>query len=646
MKRRDFFRLSAPLLSSPFFLNNTAVSTFNSLNLFTSLDCDTVRERFLVIVQLKGANDGLNTIMRPEYESDYVDKRNSVRILPGDQLQSSESAYNAIRFHPKMAKIRDLCDLGAVNIIESVGYPSMNRSHFKATDLWLTGSDGINEQEYGWMGKYLEAIYEGYNGTPSAFMPDPLGIHLRGKNQSLGFHSESEHLAAINLSSKDPSGYYTVLQESSIGNTYFNDPLACTNHVDFMKLLDQEAQVYGQRISEVFARGTNSNVDYGTYDLGAQLRTVARLVSGGCKTKIFLTELGGFDTHVDQLGRHEDLLEHLSVSVNNFMTDLDAMSMLDKCLVMTFSEFGRKFTENAGGGTDHGTLAPIFVMGHPDKVNAGLSGPHIDVTDLDPQGAPSVLTGNHKDYRDVFSSVLKQWLGAEDPIIDDTFEVYTGGDSLSLINNTNSAVGTAGCYEPNQTDTDPCVDIEVPIIGDEYESGGLAGPGITGSEPLQEITACNYVDLKPGFVAECGTNVIIYPSSCVPSNGALAVFKPQVEAFISDEEEVITTRVEEAKKEVRIVERTAKGERIKINLFPNPAQDFINVKFSIRQEERKIRIEVLDNTGATVPVILPQVRNYPGEYELRINVSNLIPGTYYVRYVSHKAMETMKFVKL
>jgi len=356
MKRRDFFRLSGPLLSSPFFLNNTAVSTFNSLNLFTSLDCDTVRERFLVIVQLKGANDGLNTIMRPEYESDYAAKRDGIRILPADQLQSSDSAYDAIRFHPDMAKVRDLCDLGAVNIIESVGYPTMNRSHFKATDLWLTGSDGINEQQYGWMGKYLEATFEGYSGTPNAFMPDPLGIHLRGKNQSLGFHSESEHLAAINLSSKDANGFYTVLNESSIENQYFDDPGACTNHVDFMTLLDQEAQVYGKRISEVFARGSNSNVDYGSYDLGSQLRTVARLVSGGCKTKIFLTELSGWDTHADQDTRHSALLDHLSNSVNNFMTDLDAQGLLDRCLVMTFSEFGRKFTENNGGGTDHGTL--------------------------------------------------------------------------------------------------------------------------------------------------------------------------------------------------------------------------------------------------------------------------------------------------
>jgi len=474
------------------------------------------------------------------------------------------------------------------------------------------------------------------------------GKILRSKNQSLGFHTESEHLAAINLSTKDSAGYFTVLQESSIGNNYFNDPAACTTHVDFMKLLDQEAQVYGQRISEVFARGTNSSVDYGNYDLGAQLRTVARLVSGGCKTKIFLTELSGFDTHTNQLVRHEDLLEHLSVSVNNFMTDLDAMSMLDKCLVMTFSEFGRKFVENVGGGTDHGTLAPIFVMGHPDKIIGGLSGPHIDVTSLDAQGAPSVTPTNHKDYRDVFSSVLKQWLGAEQPIVDDTFEVYTGGDSLDIINNSNSAAGVAGCYVPGQLDTDPCVDIEVPIIGDDYVSGGLAGPGsgITGSEPLQEITACDYVDLKPGFVAECGTNVIVYPSTCLPAAGAIAVFQPNVEAFIPADEEVINTRVENGKDNVSIIERSNLGERIKINLYPNPAVDYINVKFSLRLEEQKVRIEVLDNNGALIPVILPQVKNYPGEYELRIDVSTLVPGTYYVRYISQKAMESLKFVKI
>jgi len=209
-----------------------------------------------------------------------------------------------------------------------------------------------------------------------------------------------------------------------------------------------------------------------------------------------------------------------------------------------------------------------------------------------------------------------------------------------------SAVGVTGCYFPNQSDTEHCIDIEIPILGDEYISGGLAGPGITNVEPLQQITACNYVDLKPGFRAECGTNVIVFPSNCVPSNGALAVFKPEVEAFMSDDEEIINTSVEKEKNSIRVVERTKSGLQDKMLLFPNPAKDFINLKFSIRKQETKIRIEVLDTKGATVPVIMPELKNMPGEYQIRINLSNLTAGTYYLRYVSQTAMETLKFVKL
>ena len=165
-----------PLLSAPVFLNSTMASTFNSFDLFNALDCDTVRDRFLVVIQLKGANDGLNTIIRPEYDALYNAQRPNVHIDVNNLLTSSESAYDEVAFHPSMESIKNLCNAGSVNIVQSVGYPTMNRSHFKATDLWLTGGDGNNQAiQEGWMGKYLEYVFDGYNGAPSAFMPDPLG---------------------------------------------------------------------------------------------------------------------------------------------------------------------------------------------------------------------------------------------------------------------------------------------------------------------------------------------------------------------------------------------------------------------------------------------------------------------------------------
>ena len=617
MKRRDFFKISAPLLSTPVLLNSTSVSAFNSFDLFNMLDCTTVRDRFVVMVQLKGANDGLNTVIRPENDGLYQTHRNDIYIPQNTLLSSSESAYDAIRLHPNLGKIRDLCNAGSVNIIESVGYPTMNRSHFKATDLWLTGSDGVLESDEGWMGKYLEYIYGGYEGTPNAFMPDPLGIHLKAKSQSLGYHTESEHLAAINLSSKDANNYYTILSENSISNQNLGD-IDCTDHIAFMKQLDKEAQVYGSRISQVFDRGCNSSINYGTHDLGYQLKTVARLVAGGCRTKLFLTEMTGFDTHVNQITRHGSLMTQLSESVHNFMADLDLLGLLDRCLIVTFSEFGRKFHDNASAGTDHGTLAPMFVFGHPDKINAGLTGPPIlvDAANIDAQGAPIVTASNNKDYRDVFSGILKQWLGAEQAAVDEAFSTYSGNTSMNLVNNSDNADGTPGCYVPGtQMDTEQELTIEVPIIQEGYVSGGIAPPGMTSKEPLQEITACNYVDLKPGFV------------------------------LLSAEEDILFTKVKEEKNEIKLIENSIVAERVKVKLFPNPATEYINVSFKVRQGENTIRLEILDGRGAIVPVQMPSVDTFSGKYEVRINVGQLQTGYYYLRYLSKDIMETFKFFK-
>ena len=492
MKRRDFFRLSAPLVSSPFFLNQTMASTFSSFGLFNALDCDTIRDRFLVLIQLKGANDGLNTVIRPEYDSDYAAQRPAVYLPPSSLLQSTESAYSAIRFHPSMQKIVDRCNDGAVNVVQSVGYPSMNRSHFAATDNWLTGSDGVNPMvQEGWMGKYLEYIFDGYNGVPSPFMPDPLGIHLRAPSPSLGYHTQTEHLKAINLSVKDnQNNYYTWLSEFGTSSQFFEN-LNCDDRANYMKQLDISSATYGARVLDKFNNGTNSNVNYGSWDLGTQLRTVARLVDGGSRTKIFLTEMTGFDTHVNQLPAHASLLQHLSESVDNFMQDLENLGLLDRCLIVTFSEFGRKFISNNGNGTDHGTLAPMFVFGKPENINAGISGPHIDVTTLDSQGAPVVTATNNIDYRNVFISVLKQWLGANSFATEEAFSVYDDpNDPVDIIPTSANATPSPAlpllCYTKDEE-----FDREFAIVMT------IQNPG--GTEPLQEITACDYVDLLPGF---------------------------------------------------------------------------------------------------------------------------------------------------
>ncbi len=654
MKRRDFFKHTAPLMTAPIFLNTGFVRAFNSPELFNSLACDSVRERFLIVIQLKGANDGLNTIIRPEYynggTNHYLQQRPDLYIDESELLTSSNTDFNEIKFHPNLGKIKELCDKGCVNIIQSVGYPSMSRSHFKATDLWLTGGDGAGTTipsrdessssiSEGWMGLYLEHIFQGYNGTPNAFMPDPLGIHLKSKSQSLGFHTHGEHLAAINMGTKK-NGFYALLSEQGISSEFF-DEASCGDKVDYIKLIDQETQVYGERINQVFDRGNNSTVDYGTHDLGTQLKTVARLVNGGSKTKIFLTEMTGFDTHAYQLNRHGELMTQLSESVHAFMDDLDKMGMLDKCLVVTFSEFGRKFIGNGSFGTDHGTLAPMFVFGHPEKINGGLTGPKIDVTLLDTQGAPNELTNDYKDYRDVFSSILGQWLGAEQSALNTAFSAYGDPQTLNIIKTDSNAWGTAGCYVPGQHDNEHIVNVSIPTVDDSgYSSAGISTGGTT-IEPLHEITACNYVDLLPGFVAECGTNVIVYPFACTPGDPPAAL---AMDDSGNTEEQAIYVRQQQVGTESQLLEITPNFERIKIKMYPNPTSDFVHVSFNVREGEQNIRLELLDAKGSIVPVKVPDLSSQGSEINVKLEVSHVPAGLYYIRYASRALIETFKLV--
>ncbi len=661
MKRRDFFKHTAPLVTAPILLNSGVARAFNSFDLFTSLSCETVRERFLVVVQLRGANDGLNTILRPEYynggTNHYLDKRPDVYIPETELLSSSNNIFNDIKFHPNLGKIRDLANKGCLNVIQSVGYPSMNRSHFKATDLWLTGGDGANSLissrpnetsstiTEGWMGLYLENIFEGYSGTPNAFMPDPLGIHLKSKNQSLGFHTHEQHLAAVNLGVKTNDGFYALLSEQGISSEFFEES-SCGDKVAFMKLIDQETQVYGKRIQEVFDRGQNSAVDYGNHDLAAQLRTVAKLVNGGSKTKVFLTEMTGFDTHVQQLVGHANLMTHLSESVHAFMDDLDKMGILDRCLIVTFSEFGRKFISNTSLGTDHGTLAPMMVFGHPDKINSGLTGPALNVTTLDTQGAPSVATGNHVDYRNVFRSILSKWLGAEQDTLDVAFSAH-GEQNIDLIKTGSDASGTSGCYVPNQQDNEHIVNVSIPTIDEEVSAGTYVPAGIStggvSTEPLHEITACNYVDLLPGFVAACGTNVIVYPFTCNVGQPPAALVA-NTDEQTDDLMQAVYTQQQQVGDESRLVEVMPNFERIKIKLFPNPATDFVNISFTVRQGEQDVHLELLDAKGSIIPVRVPDFSSQGANINVTMDISHVPAGVYYVRYVSRAMIETFKVV--
>ncbi|MDP5168847.1 MAG: DUF1501 domain-containing protein [Bacteroidia bacterium] len=424
MKRRDFLKISAPLSITPFILNGLTMKAFATPGMLQTLGCEEVGDRVMVLVQLKGGNDGINTLIPIEQYATYANLRPDIRIkdtgASGEKyitLDNGLALPKQTGLHPAMTSIKDLYDQGKAAMINGVGYPDANKSHFKSTDLWLTGGDGTPANfthSTGWMGRYLDYSFPGIAGNPNTAMPDPLGIELGDKKPSLGFHTESEHQASINLTGQDPSGFYNVVSE--IGNSPLLN-LAMSEYGGIMEHvmnIENSISVYSKRISDVFDAGNNVG-SYPNSDLANQLKTVARLMSGGCKTKIFLVSLGGFDTHNGQiqtgsteLGKHAELLGTLADAVKAFQDDLQSLGLEDRVMTVTFSEFGRKAIQNGSNGTDHGTLAPMMVFGK--HLEAGVFGNHIDLNNLDNTGAPADAPVH--DYRQVFTTLLQDWLGA------------------------------------------------------------------------------------------------------------------------------------------------------------------------------------------------------------------------------------------
>jgi len=344
-----------------------------------------------VMVQLAGGNDGLNTIV-PFEDPIYYQKRTTVHIKKAEALPLTST----LGLHPSMTGMRKLFDEGKLCAINNVGYASPNRSHFRSTDIWLSGSDANTVVTDGWMGRYLTSLYSDY----PVRMPDqPLAIQL-GSVESMLLLSQVGTTATV---FEDPSQFFQLVQ----GSTADNDPPPATlagDELKFLKQIAAQSIQYSGVIKQTSDKGKNL-VTYPTTNLGRQLGIVAKLISGGGSTPVYLTTIGGFDTHANQLTAHANLWKQVSEAVSAFQADLQKQNIAKNVVLMTFSEFGRRLPQNATSGTDHGTAAPLFIIG--DTVRGGLLGGNPNLTDLDSSGD---IKFKH-DYRQIYTSVLRDHLG-------------------------------------------------------------------------------------------------------------------------------------------------------------------------------------------------------------------------------------------
>jgi uncharacterized protein (DUF1501 family) len=412
MKRRDFLRTAGPAgILMPALINGHMFKAFGPSSLMSALTAaPTETDHVLVIIQMTGGNDGLNMVVPLDQYGNLSAARPNI-ILPQNKILGLNGT-SMTGLHPAMTGLQSLYNDGKVKIIQSVGYPQPNFSHFRATDIWLTGADSNVVLDTGWAGRYLSQEYTNYPvGYPNTIMPDPLAIQI-GSTISPAMQGPA---VSMGLAITDPNNFYNLING-------IQDTAPATNagkELTYIRQVSQQAQQYGSVIKAAAAKVTTQ----GTYPTGNsladQLKIVARLIAGGLKTRVYMVSIGSFDTHASQVnngatetGTHANLLQKTSDAVKAFMDDLKGLGASKRVMGMTFSEFGRRIKSNASAGTDHGTAAPLFLFG--DYVQSGILGtspvigPTVGVNDNIPM---------QYDFRSVYASVLKHWFCVSDDVL-------------------------------------------------------------------------------------------------------------------------------------------------------------------------------------------------------------------------------------
>jgi len=402
MKRRQFLQ-SGSMMSLPVLLGGLEVSALTGSSLFSLLNNDD--DKVLVLIQLNGGNDGLNMVI----PLDQYSGLNMVRpnlVLPETSVLK---LVDKTGLHPVMTGMHRLYQDEKLAVVQSVGYPNQNRSHFRSTDIWTSGSDADKYLTTGWVGRYLDVKYPGFPALyPNADCPDPFAITVGN------VVSETCQGPLTNFS-------FTLVNESSVRLVEETvaapaDGTCYSNEVEYIRTTIKQSNAYASNVIEAFDNGNNVAVYPQNNRLADQLKVVANLISGGLGTKIYIVNLGGFDTHANQVligepenGDHATLLKNVSDAVASFMEDCGALGIQERVVGMTFSEFGRQIKANNSFGTDHGTAAPLIVFG--SCVNQGVYGQNPEITaNIAPQeGVPMQY-----DFRSVYASLLVDWLGAKE----------------------------------------------------------------------------------------------------------------------------------------------------------------------------------------------------------------------------------------
>ena len=350
-----------------------------------------VTDRILVVIQLSGGNDGLNTIV-PYRDELYAKARPKLGIPSSDVIKLTEE----LGLHPSLRAIENQFSENRFSIIQGVGYPSPNRSHFESMDIWHSCHPKKDRSQSGWLGRWITE----QNAHPTS---DSTAIHIGSDTLPLACQERGVQVPSLaSLEQMRLKAKLDSMQDKQSRPGVESNSKDSGSLLDFLSTSTVAALEVSERLDKILAQPDASG-DFPKTALGEKLRAVSRLILSGLKTRIYYVTLDGFDTHANQPDVHASLLKQWSEALVAFLSRLKQTGQQDRVLVMTFSEFGRRVSENASLGTDHGAAAPMFLAG--PKLPKIIHGPMPDLSDLEDGDLRFKI-----DFRSVYASVLEHWM--------------------------------------------------------------------------------------------------------------------------------------------------------------------------------------------------------------------------------------------
>ena len=408
MKRRDFIHNFSHALAATTMLPH--LNYLDASKKYSLLENTASPGKILIVLRLDGGNDGLNMITPMDQYANLNKVRPHV-IIPEQKL--IQLGKNDLAFHPEFKDMKVLFDEKRMKIIQNVGYATPDFSHFRSSDIWQSASDFNEFTTSGWLGRLLEHDHPEFPTTyPNNNYPDPLAIEL-GYSNSLILTGKSTFPGFI---AGNPENLTQILNEfdNSYPNTFAGDKL------NYIQTIAKQSNLYSSVVKNAFVKG-NHAVQFPNSGFGNQFYQLSRLIRGGLNTRIYHASLGGFDTHDAQVspndntkGTHANLLKDINDSIIALMKCLDQTGDSDRIMLVTFSEFGRRIVSRSTGGTDHGTAFPMMIFGNNLNANVLGKNPKIDPSVTWEDNLPSEF-----DFRQIYASVIEQWLGGDNSTLKD-----------------------------------------------------------------------------------------------------------------------------------------------------------------------------------------------------------------------------------